>query len=186
MGTTNFKSFRWTSKREQAAALVAQGNLPIPRIAESVGVSSRAINWWKRRPEFVARVEEHVDATRVAVRDRAISDRAGRLDALQERWHLLQLLMCSRAREMKDVPGGETGLLVKRLRFTRVSGGRALQLQEVPDYQVDYQLLRELREMERQASMEMGQWGESNHRDGFAESLKRVLDDIGDEMGMSL
>jgi hypothetical protein len=52
---------------------------------------------------------------------------------------------------MRSVPGGETGLLVRTGRF--IVNGKAVDV-----YAVDVGLLRELREHEKQAAIECGQW----------------------------
>lgn len=55
---------------------------------------------------------------------------------------------------MKDVPGGNTGLLVRTTKG--IGSGDTFQI--VDEYAVDTGLLRELREHEKQAAQELGQW----------------------------
>lgn len=61
---------------------------------------------------------------------------------------------------MPDVPGGKTGLLVREIK----SIGAGPNSREVEEYKVDTGLLKELREHERQAAIELGQWQESGQQ----------------------
>ena len=80
-----------------------------------------------------------------------ISSRDARLQALQDRWDRLRRLIDARAVEMADVPGGNTGLLVRDYKGKNAA---------LPVYKVDTALLAELRAHERQAAEELGQWNE--------------------------
>jgi len=44
--------------RETAARMIAEDREPDHRIAAAVGVSRRTINYWKKRPDVSARVQE--------------------------------------------------------------------------------------------------------------------------------
>ena len=57
---------------------------------------------------------------------------------------------------MKDVPGGKSGLLVRR--FKSVGSGE--NCREVEEYSVDAPLLKEVRELERHVTEELGQFNE--------------------------
>ena len=62
-----------------------------------------------------------------------------------------------RAVNLKDVPGGgNTGLLVRQVKGI----GKGEDFQVVEEYAVDTGLLRELREHEKQAAIELGEWTE--------------------------
>lgn len=61
MGTTRrgyvtLVRWAWTPARERAAELVAADELTDEAIAAAVGVSRRTLTYWKRHPEFRARV----------------------------------------------------------------------------------------------------------------------------------
>src|SRR5581483_2640122 len=86
----------------------------------------------------------------------ALSRRARRLKRLSERAEKLDRIIKERARspEMRDVPGGTTGLLTVEVKSV---GGR-----EVKVYSVDTALLKELREHEKQAAIEAAQWLEKS------------------------
>ena len=82
----------------------------------------------------------------------AIREKNSRLEALQRRWEKLKRVIEQRAvaPELQQVPGGDTGLLVR----TRVGiGGNDV-------FAVDIRTLRELRAIEEQAARECGQWTE--------------------------
>ena len=83
-----------------------------------------------------------------------IADRNARLAALQDRWQRMRALIDARAEDMRDVPGGQTGLLVEAKKPTKYG--------DVVEYQADTALLREMRETEKQAAIEVGQWSEKS------------------------
>lgn len=174
--------FRWTGRREQAAFLVAEDRLTNEEIAAQVGVTRQAVDKWKANPEFKARVAEHVDQLRNAILEVGIQDRSCRVAALEDRWRRLKEVIESRAREMSHIPGGSSGILVaqpKLLRMYESAGddefGDALkplrQVVVMQQYVVDTGLLRELRQHERQAAEELGEWREKPEE---GEKLVRV------------
>ena len=78
-----------------------------------------------------------------------ISNRNARVQAKQNRWDRMRGLIEARAQEMKDVPGGETGMLVRDFK-----GKDANQVV----YKFDASLVNELNKVEKQAAEELGQW----------------------------
>jgi transposase-like protein len=163
-GSEKFRPFRWTAQREQVAALLAEDELTDEEIGRRCGITDRQIRKWKHHPEFKARV---LDAARevgdVALR-RAISRRARRVSALQDRWDRMAQVITDRAADpsMRAVPGGATGLLVRQVK----SIGSGPAAHEVEEFEVDTGLLRELREHEKQAAQELGQWTERREHSG--------------------
>jgi hypothetical protein len=81
-----------------------------------------------------------------------IKSRTDRIRALQDRHQRLLLIMHERAADprMANVPGGKSGLLVRRLRAV----GREI----VEEYEIDAALLAEVRAHERQVAEELGQY----------------------------
>jgi hypothetical protein len=150
--------FRWDLRREQAAQLLAEGELFDLEIAAQVGVSGRQLRRWKEAPEFAARVKGLSVQVGDATLRYAIAKKNRRLQALDERRRAMQQIIAERAADpsMQAEPGGKTGLLVRTVR-TIGSGAGA---REVEEYRVDARLLRELRQIEKQAAQECGQWGE--------------------------
>src|SRR6266542_4946393 len=65
------------------------------------------------------------------------------------------LVFRARARDLADIPGGNTGLLVRDYK-----GPNADQ----PVYKADTALMAEMRATERQAAEEMGQWVERREK----------------------
>jgi hypothetical protein len=158
--TETAASFKWSRLKEKAAHLVAEDRLPDEEIANQAEVDRATLARWKTHPEFQTRVAEHVSAYRAAVRARGIAIVENRVAALQDRWERMQRVIHERAEEMEgEAAGGGTGLLVRQ--YKTVGKGDAAR--EVEEYAVDTGLLRELREHEKQASQELGQWTE--HKD---------------------
>lgn len=160
--------FRWTQMKEQAALWLAEDTRSNEVIAREVGVTRQALDKWLTRPEFRARIQEHVTAFREAIRAKGIAERVNRVAALNDRWQRMQQVIEARAAAMgSEVPGGETGLLVKQLKM--IGKGDAAQV--VEEYAVDVALLKELREHERQAAQELGQWTEKTDLTSGGEPL---------------
>src|SRR5450631_3805988 len=77
--------------------------------------------------------------------------RDARVQELQDLLDRARALIEARAIELKDIPGGETGLLCRDLK-----GRNADQ----PVYKADVPLIAEIRGIMRQAAEELGQWVE--------------------------
>lgn len=189
---TGSEPFAWNTKREQAAEDLARDSDSDEQIAQRAGVARTTLHRWKAHPEFAARVEAHVATYRRIVRSRGIAIVENRVDALSERWRRLQRVIDARAQEMAgECAGGETGLLVRQVKFVKVlevPKGIARRLADgeideadledadfvptrqsrpVLEYAVDTGLLAEVRHHEEQAAKELGQWverSEQNHQ----------------------
>jgi len=150
--------FEWTKAKEEAAELVARGELGVGEIADRLGVTVRTLYEWRKSPEFGERVESFVEGFRAVLRSRAIGAVERRVDRLNRDWLKLQRVIEERAAapEMKNVPGGDTGLLAHNIKA--VGKGDDFQLIDV--YEVDTGLLAELRQVEKQAAIELKQWTE--------------------------
>lgn len=156
--------FDWTEERHLAAQLLAEDELSDATIAERCGVGRTALSGWKKHPTFAARVKEITEAIGAAGLHRAIAKRAARVRVLDEQLSRLQRIIDERADDpdMEDVPGGKTGLLVRRIKGI----GSREQFREVEEYEVDAALLREIREHMKQAAQELGQWTEKQELTG--------------------
>jgi hypothetical protein len=154
----NATRFAWTKPRLDAALHVAKDERTDQQIAEACGIHKVTLERWKLRPEFQARVVEHRKAWASEIKARGIAERQNRIDALNVRWKAMQQVIEERSADqtMVDVPGGRTGLLVHRLKGV----GSGEKFQVVDEYEVDTGLLKELRDHERQAAQELGQWVE--------------------------
>jgi hypothetical protein len=162
--SVNVSSFAWTRKTERAALLVAQDDLADRAIGAACGVTERTIERWKQHPEFAARVQEHRDAWREAIKAKGIAERQNRVDALNDRWHRMRQVIEERAEDAATarVAGGSTGLIVRDVKG--VGKGEDFQLIDI--YSVDTGLLKELREHEKQAAQELGEWSEKREISG--------------------
>lgn len=161
-------SFKWDKNREKAAALVADGTLTEPEIAAQVGVSVPTVARWKVNEEFKARVDALVESARAALEAEGIANRQNRLKAYNDRARLMAEVIRQRAENLKTVPaGGNTGLLVRTVKGI----GKGEDFQVVEEYQVDTALLREMRETEKQAAIEVGEWTENVKHSGTVETV---------------
>jgi len=150
-------------RKEEAAQLLAENDFNVDEIAAKVGISRTTIFEWKTHVAFAARVE-HIEKHlgTIAMR-RVIARRNRRLLALEDRWQRMQRVIEARAvdPDIQRAVGGETGLLVRRQRMLG-SGDNSLLVEE---FEVDTGLLKELRDTERQAAQEAGQWQEKHQHD---------------------
>lgn len=157
----------WTKRRTRAAQLVAEDRLTDEEIAVELGVSRQALAVWKRRPEFAARVDEIVEATRKAILAEGIAHRQNRIDAVNDRWQRLQQVIAERARQHEQIDslqaspaaGASTGLMVLTVRHLPGGG-------KVEEWAVDTATLKAMLEHEKQAAIELGQWEEKSQVSG--------------------
>jgi hypothetical protein len=151
--------FKWDGKKEEAAVLIAQGELTTIQIGQRLGVSDRMVYKWKAEPEFAARVEETVGAIRADVLKIGIADVVNRIKRRDLRWNQIKKVTISRAALLegddKSADSG-TGLIVHSVKMIG-SGPNAM---PVDVYEFDAALLKEEREIEKQAAIELGQWQE--------------------------
>lgn len=148
--------FEWNVTRLEAAQLVAEGSLAPKEIAAKLGIDYSTLWRWEQKPEFAAKVQEHIDEYDRLIRRRGIARLTRRVDAQNDRWRRAQELLAARAADptMADVPGGNTGLLVRS--YKSIGSGESAQV--VEEYAFDAALYREMRELEKQAAQELGQW----------------------------
>jgi hypothetical protein len=126
-------------------------------------VGTRTLGQWKEHPHFMARVEGHINEFRRRVRLRGIAILENRVAALQDRWDKLKQVIKERGEssEMQTVAGGKTGLLVRQLK--KVGAGADAEM--VEEFVLDAALLKEMREHEKQAAQELGQWSDKHEHD---------------------
>jgi ParB-like chromosome segregation protein Spo0J len=154
--TQEIEDFDWDGISETAAQLLATGQLTEEQIAGRLEISRSTVTRWKRHPEFKTRVDEHIAEIREEVKRVGLADLYRRVEALNDRWRAMLRVIDERAADptMADVPGGTTGLLVR----TTKALGSGKSARVIHEYAVDTALLRELREHEKQAAQELGQW----------------------------
>ena len=158
------ESWKWTTRRERAAQLVADDQLTDTEIALQCGVTQRQLERWKKVPEFQERVAAIVEAERQAILAKGIAEKRNRVDALNDRWQRMRQVIDERAEDpdMAKVPGGRTGLLVRE--FKQIGTGPDATM--VEEFHLDAALLKESREHEKQAAQELGQWTEKRELTG--------------------
>jgi hypothetical protein len=151
-------SFGWNKAKRRAAAMLATDELPNAAIAKRVGVTERALDYWKANPVFHDEVKRLTDAVAEKVLAFGIARLEHRVAAQNDRWYRMRQVIADRAADpaMVAIPGGPTGLLVRTIKVI----GQGPYAQTVEEYAVDTGLLRELREHEKQAAQELGQWTE--------------------------
>lgn len=145
-------------RKEKAAQLLARSELAIEEVAAIVGVRRETIWAWNQESEFAARVALLQQRIKEKLETLLISQRFYRQLSLQDQFLSLQRIKEARA-EALDVPaeqGGESGLLVKRLRMI----GSGVNATVVEEHVLDTGFTKEVRETLKQASQEAGQWVE--------------------------
>ena len=154
----------------EAAYLLAEDKLTDAQIAKRLKIGRTTLHRWKQIPAFAAKVAEFVQQTEAEILKRGIARKARRVEALHARWLKMQRIIEDRsaAPEMQHVAGGKTGLLVRQLKS--IGSGPAAQV--VEEFEVDTGLLKELREHEKQAAVEMGQWTEKRDVTSGGEPFK--------------
>lgn len=151
-------TWEWTDQREDAALLAAEDRLTDEQIAEKCGIDRRTLARWKLVPDFASRVAEHRALWREELKRKGIAAKQNRLDALNDRWERLKRVIEERGADpgMQGVAGGATGLLVRQVKGI----GKGEDFERVEEYAVDTGLLKEMRDHERQAAQELGEWTE--------------------------
>ena len=146
---------------ERAARLTFEGRMTEEAIAAELGVARRTLNRWKATPEFHTLIEQHRAAARQVELQHTIADRRKRVGLLESRRQKLQdgfdRIIAERGIDMAAIPGGASGLLARQ--FKQIGAGE--KTEKVEEYKIDPGILaisQELRELERQAAIELGQW----------------------------
>ncbi len=146
----------WTEARDRAALLLAEDELPDAQIADAVGVNPDTLYEWKKRREFTDKIAEYVKKIGAPALRYAIAKLSRRVAALDAEWRRLNKVIEDRAADpdLATVPGGTTGLVIRRRRVLGSGGKRHV----VDEFEVDVATLREIRETLKQAAIECGQW----------------------------
>ncbi len=115
-------STRDKTRWDEAAAKVALDIEPDESIARSAGVTRRALAKWKKTPEFQYLVAGHREKQHAAVVVHGVADKVNRIARLDDTRRRLLKVIADRAADpsMAEVPGGETGLLVRQTKFVKV------------------------------------------------------------------
>ena len=167
---------------------VAEDRLLDKQIAEEFAITIRTLARWKLHPDFQEWVEKHRQVLRDAVLTTGIADKVNRVRRLDTDWQRMQAVISQRAaaamrqaqeiqrnaatrepdaanrpvEEFAEAPGMMTGLVVKTVKG--IGKGDDFQIVEI--YNVDTGLLAEMRNTEKQAAQELGQWVEKGELSG--------------------
>jgi hypothetical protein len=112
-----------------------------------------------RNPTVSSRIDElqnEIAAKFRRSREERLSSLQQRMDGYNERRQKLLAIIGERAMAGWNAPGASTGLLTREVK----SIGAGKTFKEIEEFRVDIPLLRELRELEKQAAIELGQWTE--------------------------
>jgi hypothetical protein len=184
MAEQNGTLFKWNKARNDAAWLLAEDDLTDVAICEAVGIGRTTLFTWKQHPDFAAKIAENVATIDAAMMKLAIAKKHKRVASLDRDWRRMERVQEARAVEHSDVPGGDTGLLVRQIK--QIGAGRDVQV--VEEYVVDTALLKEKRETMKQAATELGQWtdrsatelsGEIGVHNTYADILAEAEADAG-------
>lgn len=156
-------TFTWTGTKSRAAFLCAEDVLTDEQIADDVKIKRSTLSLWKKHPDFESRIAQHV----AEIQERVRTEGLGRLDKrkaeLEDTVRRINELIEARGADMAgEIPGGETGLLVRQYK----SIGTGPNARQVTEYPVDAALLREKREYLKQIAQDAGQWSEKRELSG--------------------
>ncbi|HUV68967.1 MAG TPA: hypothetical protein VMW15_04840 [Terracidiphilus sp.] len=149
-----------------AARLAYSGNLTDEQIAQRVQRSRKTVNTWKQSDIYKRETARLAEIARTQNANVLLRNRDYRLEKLQDRHDRLLTVIQERAKypELAKVPGGKTGALVLEPRT--VAG------EKVVVAKFDAALFREIRDLERQAAEECGQYGEASEDAGRRGSVR--------------
>lgn len=144
-----------TPTRLRAAQFVYDDKLTDFEIAKKVRISVRTLEYWKKRPEFKARLAEIRVEYQQSISQRSIFDKAKRMESMARDWEATETIIEERGRDpdMQDVPGGKTGRLTRNLKM--IGTGKEAETVEV--YEYDTGLERRRDALRKEAKQEMGE-----------------------------
>jgi DNA-binding transcriptional MerR regulator len=139
--------------QESAAIFAAEDDLPDSEIAQHCGITRRTLMRWKKQSAIQQKIDEHLRRSKQDSERQMIVERQMRIADMSVMLQKLEDIIRERANspEMKDVPGGDTGLMRRRkISFRRPQG-------PLCDYELDTGLLRESRRLLMAVARALGQ-----------------------------
>jgi hypothetical protein len=112
------------------------------------------------KPDIATRIKEYRDQ----IEAEGLANLQNRLNEYNDRWYRMRQIRDERASDswLADVPGGSTGLVVKQLKQVKhireEEDKDKTYTVEVWESAVDTGYLREIRELEKHAAQDLGQW----------------------------
>lgn len=154
------KPATFTPEKRRAAQLLAEGNITVQEVAKRLNVDRNTLWNWRKDPAFRAVVAEMDAELNQDALQLAITRRRERLARYNDRFNRYQQVIEERAayyaERYPEVPGGTSGLLVETLKVV----GSGPSAYTVTEHVLDHALSREMRELAKQAAIELGQWTE--------------------------
>lgn len=147
------QKFALQKRQDDAAHLMAEGRFTLCEIASRCEIDRRTLFRWRAQPNFAAKVLTMTEQMNEAAMERGITRRAYRINQLSNMESDLRRVEEERAADpsMADVPGGKTGLVVRR---PVVGGGKVLGY----EYEVDHATISAILDIHAQVAKELGQW----------------------------
>lgn len=155
---------RRQSKADEAAKLLAEGDLTFEEIAERVGVTRQTFYNWRRDPKFQAEVKEIREQLADDTFRRGAALRFRRVRVYSDLWNRLLQVVEERAQDpkLRKVAGGKTGTVT--MTFKGVGVGQAAKV--IPVFEVDTGLINQIQSLGKQIAQEMGQWSDKTEVSG--------------------
>jgi hypothetical protein len=146
---------KWETFTQQVAAGIPPMKAYVAAGYSEAGASQGA-NRLLRSATVSRRLRELQEQISSAIVRMSIREKENRLSRQQIRWDKMHAVIEQRACDptMDNIPGGSTGLLVRKLK--QIGSGESAQV--VEEYEVDTGLLGEIRKHEEHAANELGQW----------------------------
>lgn len=147
--------FRMNVKRLRAARLIAENDMSLEDVAEAVHISIETLYHWREETVFRAAVKDFASEIDRAALRVAIAKKSKRLLDYDDMARRMALLIEDREAAYSSddsVIGGRSGLVVKTIKS--IGQGRNQQIIETNEF--DAALIREWRELRKQAATESG------------------------------
>lgn len=158
-------------RKRQTAFLLAQGRLTVDEIAQEVGVSPRTIDTYKADPAVRGEVAKLLQESGEELKKFLLGHKNRRLLDLQRMYDVLWDTLRERARDprVQGVAGGRHGVTVAepwRVVSGKPDGDTPGKPKLIRRYRIDLALFQEMREIQKQAAIELGQWTENRNLSG--------------------
>lgn len=153
-------AWQWTQPRIVAAQMVAEGKT-LAEISSATKAKPQTISNWKKQSEFSARIDEIRKEMADALTRSGLRVKEYRLNKLNDILERIDMVIAGRANDMAGVPGGDSGLLVRK--YKSVGGVYG---EKATEYAFDRALVEELREVLKHAAQEVGEWTEKKELTG--------------------
>ena len=143
-------------RRAFVAAYLGAARLNASEAARIAGYATPGVEG--HRLLKIDEIQEAIAEWRDQIRKQGIADQTFRIERLNELDRRYWQLIESRAAQYADVPGGDTGLIVKQVKPTADG--------VVVEYVADVAVTREIRDLQKQMATELGEWTEKRNIEG--------------------